>query len=907
MTIEMSSTRLDHFSGNWLAWITLRHFLSARLVRELSSTIVGSLSEGALSLGDLFDEQMSAGDDYLDVWLLQPREISTPLGDYLQCFIRSIAWQNDVETFGDLNNPVVTERVPVASVEAAFRLSLADLRWPADEIRRLYISDQPSIAILSKCIQLARATSGSTDLVTALAELTREVEWPLRLTMFKHLGDLFADNDAWDHALVLYDQVKRLFPEVVEPSWLNFSNELATLTEQSRASAVAIIAGAAEASKILDAAIQSSSRGVSLIHANASHDALVTYYAAQDGMSFRSDRRAAAMLPPLLGKTHPSSDATSAWLNRSGQEAHREFGAVLRRQIALGLAADRRVTKALYSRCIFEELEGAVERSRSSSHFQLAVLYLLESEDHEAPKKVQWSERLVNAYVDREGVLKAVFHAQRHAGTKQRRQRAALELFNCWLELLAPDRTEAIAAILSVICRFAQEASVSIMVTQNLGGRSLELLKQLAERRPELRKSISAEIAGIVITRLKIPGIWKAHAGALDLAQAYEDVFSDGELQAIVDTSLEMLARNDPKIPGWPVVVPAMSLLVSEPVKALAKTRPALGRQVVETILRFGIEQDGQQVALLYNLHNFDPALLRDPLIVEKLTDIVVKVRYETTLNSSGTAGSIYALLLVPEVAGREGVHEAIRGLVRVMEEARKSRPSLALLSSYNALMILASRQQQIAEAISEPIEALRSSLQVVLEGVLELWSLAREKPLVFAPFSLPPTTVPSSVAVHNWAYASLAFAKSMDQVDRLLVALEGAKAQPALMDAIARAQTLRSLGSKEPIDVRRVRLENRDTFYATLGLRLAAMQELEAEVAREVCKALLDQCFRQGPRDIDAAVLLSALSLKLQPYIQMSDTRDYLKRVANEASCRLAITPIFELFDTEVAGASSG
>lgn len=908
MTKEMSSVRSSHFADNWLAWITLRHFLSTKLIRELSSTIVQNLSKGALSLEELFHERMSVGDDYLEVWLLQPRETHSPLADYLQRFIRAIAWQNDVETFADLNNPVATDDIPIASVELAFRLSLVDLRWPAEEIRRAFVSDQSTATILSQCIQLARAASDSTDLITALSGLTKTVEWPLKVTIFKHLGDLFADNDAWDQALVLYEQVRNAVPAEMDPAWHDFLRDLTVLTEQSRASALAIVASAGEASKLLDNAIGAASgEGASLIDANASHDALVTFYAARDGISFRPDRRATTMLPPLLSKTHPSSDATSAWLNWNIQDAHREFGAVLRRQIALGLAAERRVTKALYSRFLFDELNASLGRSRNHAYFQMAIFFLLESEDHEAPAKVRWMGQLVDAYVDSASIQRVENHAQKHAGTKQRRQRVALELFSHWLELLAPDRQEPISAILGVLCRFAHEASISIMVAENIGGRSLEILKQVAQRRPELRKSISSAIAAIVIARLKMPGIWKAHSGALELAQAYEDVFSSDELQAVVDTSLELLTGVDPKSSMWPIVVPAMSLLVSEPVKALAKARPTLGRQVVEAILRFGTEQDGQQVALLYNLHNFDPALLRDPLLVEKLQEVVVRVRQEMLAsNSTATAGCIQALLLVPNIAGRDGVHDAIRALLRVMDNAKLDRPSLSLLSSYSALMLLASRQQQISEAIGESIESFRLALQPVLDGVIALWSLARERPLIFAPFSLPPTTVPHPAGVHNWTYSSLLFATSMGRLEELLVALEAAKGQPALTDAINRAQTVRSLGSKDPIDVRRVRNENRDTFYAALGMRLAAMHEAKPETAREICKALLDQCFRQGPRDLDAAVLLAALGLELDNYVKTSDTRDYLRRAANEESCRLAIMPIFELMGSEDSVAQS-
>ena len=95
MTDDSVTLRLRYFAKDWLAWAALRHFLPARLVRELAGVIVAHISNGTLVISDLFDETVTPGPEWNSSWLLQPRPVNTPLEQYLQYHVRAIAWQND--------------------------------------------------------------------------------------------------------------------------------------------------------------------------------------------------------------------------------------------------------------------------------------------------------------------------------------------------------------------------------------------------------------------------------------------------------------------------------------------------------------------------------------------------------------------------------------------------------------------------------------------------------------------------------------------------------------------------------------------------------------------------------------------------------------------------------------------
>jgi len=164
--------------------------------------------------------------------------------------------------------------------------------------------------------------------------------------------------------------------------------------------------------------------------------------------------------------------------------------------------------------------------------------------------------------------------------------------------------------------------------------------------------------------------------------------------------------------------------------------------------------------------------------------------------------------------------------------------------------------------------------------------------------FSLPPATRPDPVIVHNWAFASIVFAESLKEGDRLQKALSQAMAQPALADSIALARATRSTSDKAAsVDSDSIRSEHRDAFYSALGRRLVILQEIEDGRAHEMCKALLDQCVRLGPRSIDAAVFLTALRLHIGGDVPADGYSNYVKRLReSDRELRLSLTPIVEM-----------
>lgn len=73
MSSSKVAQRRAHFAREHLAWIVVRHFLSADLVEELSRAVVAVASERRLAFDDLFDTARSSGTLALASWAVRPR------------------------------------------------------------------------------------------------------------------------------------------------------------------------------------------------------------------------------------------------------------------------------------------------------------------------------------------------------------------------------------------------------------------------------------------------------------------------------------------------------------------------------------------------------------------------------------------------------------------------------------------------------------------------------------------------------------------------------------------------------------------------------------------------------------------------------------------------------------------
>lgn len=892
--------RKQHFNENWLSWAALHHFLPTPLLRELSYVIVERISNGTLCFDQLFNEVISEGSPAFASWLIQPLQSSSRLAEYLQYRIRAFAWQSDEggflslvdEDFPDARSPSLLER----SIEfGAADFTSNNLSLVPDEE-----TGQPSMEQLIRSFILVRTCfkNGRTeDFMKELDASLSSVEMPLAAVMMKHLGDLCADVDDWDNARIIYEHVKCRLEAFDNPTWSDFVPLIQAINIQSLATAVQTLQGAKESANILNAALaQSTGEFRSILYGNATFDAFVVSRQA-DRESNLLDIRATVLLPPLLHKTHNTSAAIGNWLNGKSNDAGTRFWAILRRQIALGSATESRATKAWYARELFDEAEQANATRNVQNTFALASRLLIESGNSKAVTKVNWSEQLISACVNQQCVDLVIHHAEIHSGTKIERQQVVIELFREWVEKIPMERNELATSMLKHLTYLALEPS-SFDSDLNIGGHSLEALLSFAKKRPELRQLVITEIVDVISTHLQPVGFWTGSKDALNLASQYLDIFYEDNLLKTIEATLSMLDKTTPEAGMWPVVQPALQLLVSKAVKLFVKKRPDLGQRIVDTVLQFGLNQESENARVLFYLHNFDPALFKNSSIQDELQDAVSKVRQKASrINSSNVVEQIQALLLAPSVSGSAGIEDALNGLALILSSAKGSKQSIALSYAYDPLLLLTNNRQKIADALNLSCEQFQERLRPIFLLIIELWKEATKNPLIFTPFSFPPKTKPDSIVVHNWAFASMHFAEMLHEVSKIETILTTGAMEPLLANGIALARATQSVaGENDSFDVDAILLENRETFYSVLGRRLVVLQRLEAEYGIKLCKSLMEQCFKHGPREIDAAVFLSAIRLNLCDQVLVESYSNYKKRLENTHDLRFTLMPILNI-----------
>ena len=901
--------RKRHFSENWLTWITLYHFLPASMVRELAYVIVDQMSNNTLSLDQLFDEVTTGDLSCLDSWLLRPIEIQSPLANYLQSLIRALVWQND--QWGMTNpekNDMTTSTISPLILGKAIELGSTDLMSAEHLLNDIPDTVQSSFTKFTEALKIARLSltaSDTVDLLNGIESHILSIEMPLIAVVFKHLGDLFADVDDWDKAQILYERADRCLADNadnIDPSWQDFFASLKVIITQSKAAALYTLYGTSKAAEFLSGALNNANlQGNPLMLANASFDAWVATMKT-DVEKWPRDYRSLMLLPPLLHKTHDASDALESWLKCEFNDAHRQFWAVLRRQIALGSATETRSTKALYARSILDDLDQKISSVQSQPQsFRMAMGLLLESGNSKSVTLIRWNEQIVDTYIDQECVDFIIAHATAHAGSQHERSSVTIELFREWAERISPARTDLATIMLRHIAALARKP-ISFHEESTLGGRSHKALQAIAEKRPELRHSIVSEVAIAVTEKIHSNGLWRDAEEALKTALVYLDAFPGKSLHTVIKSTLSMLDEMSPESGFWPLVRPALNLLVSEPVKQFSASNPELGHRIVSTILRFGLQQETEHARLLFYLRNFDAALLRDSDVRDKLQETMKQIRQKAIeINSSNVVEHILALLLAPAISSGDGIKVALEGLTRIIQSAKTERPSMVLPIAYDPLLLLADSQQRIANDISMDVDTFKLWLQPLIPLIIDLWVEAIKQPLIFAPFSIPPATKPDSIIIHNWAFASFQFAESLGRENELQAAISIAAANPELSKGIALARATRSASGKDDdLDTDSIRSENRDTFFAALGRRLVLLQKLDTEPGRELCKALIDQCLNLGPREIDSAVFLSAIRLNISEYITQVKLSDYRKRLGNNRDLRLALAPILHIFEDD-------
>jgi hypothetical protein len=899
---EPNTLRKQHFEANCLAWVALNHFLPADLLRELSHVLVEAVGGAQFQLGQLFEERVITAVDGLEAWAVRPLEIKSPLAQYLQNRVRYLIWANDTDLFYNQNQQeAAAGRITPGEVEDAIRLGQCDLRGFELVARRLKIPAQTSIESLLLAIRMTdelRRALDTSELTVKIVDTCDTIPMPLAAVVMKHLGDLCVDADEWDAALRFYQTTaQRLDRENVD-DWSGYLELLKAITTQSVAAALRAAQGPDRAAIYLAPRVQAATLSKSLFFLlNASLDSYAAEDLASEALRFPPDRRTSMLNEPLLLQSRDLTSAFEASSEGEYQIAFGYFWSVLRRQIALGSASDTRVTQAHYARSVFSSLEHTIDGDVDRNWLITGVRLLVQSGQTPPAKKLIWSERLVRAYIDDDVVTVLLSQIDAVPASREERLGVAVELMRGWCLALPAERKGLAARMLSFVSKVAVGHKSAFSGRHNVGGRSMEVLREVARRRPEFRRGVAADVVPAILSKFEPGEWWTGTAEAFNVAGEFLDVLGSQDVRKILDAVLALLEKADPARAAWVVVQPAIDLLATPVAQQLAKVDTDFDNRIVATILRFGLNQETEHTRLLFYLYQFDLKSVYQEPTLSQLREVVQKVRkHALTINASNSMDNIRALLLAPAAAGPEGIKDALKAISDALNTAFGDKRWLALSFpiAYEAFIVLAQTQEQIAKGISQSTGEFQRLLYPIIDQIVAVWGEAAKNPGIFAPMGFRRRATPSPVIVHNWAFGSIALARSIGEQGKVAAALDAAASkEPTLAGPIATARAARlALGELENLDPDSIRSDNAEAFYSALGQRLVAVQHAPSELREGVIDSLLEQCLRLGPNGLDAAVFVAAGDSKLQNLRSTDEFADYFKRVEHNRELRLTLIP---------------
>jgi hypothetical protein len=545
---------------------------------------------------------------------------------------------------------------------------------------------------------------------------------------------------------------------------------------------------------------------------------------------------------------------------------------------------------------LIDSVQAKAGRDRVPETFRLGVRLLVESGLPNIADQTAWTESLVGAYVDAECVATTIAYAGRARGAMRERTLVAVTLFKRWIQVLQPGASAIAGAMLQFLAASAKDFDWSFFSDRNLSGAGFEALKEIARTRPEFRTLAVEPVVSAVIAKLADRN-FVAVSTAIEIADAYLDVLANQALGAVVIATVDALGRFDPGKAPWPVVRPAMALLSSAQVMSLCERDTALRTRVTSTLLQFSLESETESPRLMYLLRNLNPAWIEGQVDASRLDIVVSELRRRAgEINSSAAVGNIMALLVAPALAGGEGVRDAINGVLSILQSAANGRPSISFSEAYRPLMLLTERAEEFVRELSIPQAEFTTMIEPLFEVLLQVWRKAPEVPLIFAGFAFPRPSAPNPTLVHNWTFASIGFARSLGREQEMTAAVEAAAHHPLLETPMAVARLFRvTAGDLETFNIEPIQGENREAFYAALGQRLVQLRALPMNRRTNITTVLLEQCFRLGPKGLDAGVFAAALEIGIQSELLSPEAMAYRRRLDNDPELRLSLAPLFE------------
>ena len=852
---------------NWPLWLLVHHYLTPNMLLSLLNTIVIDITEEQKNIEDLFIIYEEFTSTNLEDIPVRPIQLGQDerLEANLQNMIRSIFWNGDSFDIFNISRVEVGEKQNLKLKVAAVVLSVSASDFNhkntlSNFFDSEFLSAYKCLELIKRFVNLNINERYEEQLFFSLESDGKKYSIILSTLLSKFIGDLFADLDLWEEAKEQYIKVLSLLDQVKQ----DFSNEVSIWKDQcelSIANSIRILEGGKEAAEyISEKSIRADLYKHPVLGLTGALDSM--NYAFELGYDNRNnipwDLRATYVQANAKGKNLDVTPAFLNWFSGREDNAFRLFWSCIRRQIGNGSDTSVRTNKHWYAKCLLDRNPKEI----SGKDFEMALQLLIESERYSEKDKFNIRPEVIKSHYNVD-VLKRIFvNSNRYTGVKIKRLNTLMNIYKLSYEFIENEGVK--KCIWEQTIEVALNFDSSFRSEINAGGVALEAILTYVKLDSGLIFPFTDKIVEILSLNLNKKVHWTGLSLPIEIAIECISNFNELQLGTVVEEILNLLENKvSPENQIWPVVRPAMRLLTSKEVKEWSLAMNKEAGRIVNQILHYGLKDKSFTNDVLYNLIHWDAQVLQDGDLKERLKPVIISLlRDSESFNSTACVRSIRSLLLASSFLSEDQFHDVINRINHVLSLVKENkRAPVAFTDMYTAILILIEKYSIKYIPDEKNNEWFRDKKQEILDNLLAVWRVSKEKSTVFEIFAIPQKGYPDETLIYNWAITTLRIARVCKREVEALGALDNASENVDLSAAILKARIAENLYSVEKEQVEDLeyaltRIQSSSDFYKYLSYVLATISSLSKNEGTIIIKQLLNKVLFYGPNIQDLSLI---------------------------------------------------
>ncbi|WP_404370712.1 hypothetical protein ACIHQR_11015 [Corallococcus coralloides] len=429
-------------------------------------------------------------------------------------------------------------------------------------------------------------------------------------------------------------------------------------------------------------------------------------------------------------------------------------------------------------------------------------------------------------------------------------------------------KDEVFLSILDTLFRLASEERLGANSNTNTITLALTGIERLYMLRPRFLVDARAKaLTEALVSTLAVNAPWFTWEKTLGLARSCVSDLDNSARGRLINQVLEMFEKSlTPEGGDWPLVRAGFNFLLQHAVLQQLKVTPDLLTRAKNQVTRHCFSGQGTEFSAGWEYGLAMARVLEmSPLPDEGRQLIDMHLRHAQQSNSSNAAAAVRRIVRLYDILSRDELSrfvDALTGIVNWRSSTGGASPASpdAALAVHDVANLWRKTDQQDDDDLKQACYRLFDACHAFIND-------GAQKPILFAPFSIPRRDQADPNLVAYWVSAILTLGEALSRSkDAHQAVAQLREAQPVLGEPIARALADVTTFGNPAVEETRLRINaealrkiDQAELYATLGNILAQIANTKDQ---EVLLALLvSRCIEWGPRTEDLGVFAMAVA----------------------------------------------